>query len=639
MTADDLLHFARESRETPLELPRKPRLSRVRSWLYEALCASDPTVLVLELVVLCYYVATPGIFQGKASGDGFFGFMHLPGLFLHGNLDLRATVPEWAPSFGAAATGRVANPCPIGPDLVWAPTYLLGILLQKLRILRGAATGTPPPRFGQAAVDFWMAGLGTLLYGAVGIAALFRLLRRYAGVAAARFAIWASVLATPLCFYLVTQPLYQHAPSFSTVALLMERWDALLGVGKPERAAAARLRDHALLGALCGLAMLMRIQEGVWLLLPGLTLLEGLVARLRARDWPGAWRTVGQGMVVLAATAVVFLPQLLLWRYFYGTFTVPQQPGHMRWSEPAIVETLFSLRAGLFPWVPVLYLAVAGLTVRPLRGLTLRLLPVLLMEFWVNASAWDYHGSWAFGPRRFTDAMAIFAVGLAALFLALRRRGLRVALYAAAGFFIAYNGLLMELVRTRTIKSSSAGAFPAAQWIEWAKGPAWLGRALTRIGYPFAQPAGYLYAALYRIPVSAPEGILGSYFLERDWKVRSLVTLPSVPLSRPSPYVFPEAAPDGGTQTRVLVPLYTREPLELRIAASALRPEQLTATWNGHPLSFAQKGPMLSVSLPAEWVHCRGYWNVLRLSAPPGVTLERLDVISVVPWWRIPSAR
>ena len=85
----------------------------------------------------------------------------------------------------------------------------------------------------------------------------------------------------------------------------------------------------------------------------------------------------------------------------------PQKPGHIRWGDPAWIELLFSMRAGLFPWIPALYLVVPGLCWLMLRrprarALALALSLMFLGQLYVNAAVFDFHCSWAFGPRRLT---------------------------------------------------------------------------------------------------------------------------------------------------------------------------------------------------------------------------------------------
>lgn len=102
------------------------------------------------------------------------------------------------------------------------------------------------------------------------------------------------------------------------------------------------------------------------------------------------------------------------------------------------------MRAGIFPWVPLTYLSVCGLAIalRRHRALCLPLLVTALSELYVNASAWDFHGSWSFGPRCYTDAVVVFALGLAVLFAWLYRS--KRSLWRA-----------LLLLRTRSARSTS----------------------------------------------------------------------------------------------------------------------------------------------------------------------------------------
>ena len=383
--------------------------------------AGDPILTLLVLAVVVYYRASRGIFQGKASGDGFFGFMMLPGVILHHTFDLGVPAPEWAAVIGRETTGLVANGCPIGPAILWTPTYLLGLGLDRLaavpvlgtllRLL--VPTLHASPFTGRETADFYMAGLGSLAAGLFGVRLTFTLVARKLGVAAARFGVIGAVAATPLMFYLVTQPLYQHACAFFGVALLLERWDAWRGQ--------MTLGRWAALGALGGVAMLMRQQEGLFFLLPAIDALAELAQAVRGLDGRRLGRTLLGGMLFLGCAILVYAPQLLLWRHYYGSLRPPQEPGHFIWWNPAVIEALFSTRAGLFPWVPVLYLAVPGLLLarRRLDGLVWRLGLVFALELWLNASVWDYHGSWAYGPRRYTDAAGIVALGLGGMYVTL----------------------------------------------------------------------------------------------------------------------------------------------------------------------------------------------------------------------------
>ena len=629
--------------EAPAPPARPGRLRRA----WDLLAASDPALAALILLVVLYYACTRGIFQGKASGDGFFGFMYLPSLVFHRTVQMAPAVPKmWLPYFRDDVTGRTYNPCPIGTVPFWIAPYLLGLGLERI-----AAPFTHVDLSGQSPFDFFMAGLGSLAAGLAGVAILFRLLRRKLGAGAARAGAIASVLATPLVWYLVTQPLYQHACAFFAVTLLVERWDAFRS---DERGLTpARM---ALLGAIGGLAMLIRIQEVVWLLLPGMDVVRLSVRALTKRkasngaDGPPPLRTLAGGIALIAVCALVFAPQVAIWIYFFGKARTPQPPGHMRWADPAIVATIFSTRAGLLPWAPVLYLVPPGLWLarRRLGALAGALSLGFAVELWVNASAWDHWGSYTFGPRRFTDATVVFAAGVAGAWwwIAQRRRIGRALLATALALAIAMNGALMELLRANRIKSSGAWAFPASVWAGWAGAPRCLRSALEHAGDPFVQPAGWIYALAYHVPPSTFEGVVGNYLLERDCRVHAVLNHSGLSFADAGTFVPdgilgpPDAAKQVpvATRVRVLVPLFALEPVRLNVfgsfdpargGASAVR-----ATWNGAPVATTASGGHVTIEVPEARVRTRARTNELVLALPEGSKLSKLELESLGDYWR-----
>lgn len=625
-----------------------PRWARAWATLRD----SDRVLVALLLAVVAYYCVQPGIFEGKASGDGLLGYYYLPNLLYHHTFDLLPSLPPWRRAFFAPeATGHFANPEPLGPVLFWAPTWLVGQGLGWLyRLLAHAPAPSPP---GCSPFDYWMAGLGSLLAGLAGIVRLFRLLARRLDVGAARVGVLVAVGATPLCFYLTVQPLYQHACAFFCVTLLVERWDAWRH--------RIDVRCMALLGLLGGLAATMRLQEAIFLLLPGCQILVGGLRAARVRDGRSLAVHLACGLALTLGFVVALSPQLALWHWYYGHLRVPQPPGYMRWLNPALVESLFSLRSGLCPWMPVFYLVPLGLWLvrRRLGTMGLGLALLFLVELWVNASAWDFHASWSFGPRRYTDATITFAAGVAGLWWWATQRASswpRRALAMLLVFFVGYNLLLGELVRRQRINSSGAPARPASWWVERARGPRWLGALFDRVGYPFVQPAGWLWSLAHRVPVRSFEGVVGSYFLERDWRVRSATQMNALDFAHPGELVpeglseGPGAGPPGAStgkpplvpvaeRVRVLVPLMESEPLMLRLLGDfGGREAMVRASWNGEALDVVPgSGPgsgEVRFAVPAHLVRSRSRTNELVLSLPAATRLAKLVPVSLGTWWR-----
>jgi len=616
----------------------------------------DWSVWLVWLVLIVHYRATRGIFQGKGSGDGFLGFMYLPGLVLDHTFDLAKPAAEWIEPLGREVTGLVANPCPVGPIVFWLPFYLLGLLLHKLAALPGVglvlsvfvpAIDGKLPLTGRTEADLYMAGLGSLWAGMWGIKTLFALLSRRVGVPAARFATVFAVLASPLFWYLTTQPLYQHATAFFAVTMLLDAWDRYGQELSWQRCLS--------LGFWSGFATLQRPQEAMWMLPLALTMLGQLLVSIRRSALREALLTAGRGLLIVGVAALCFLPQVLLWTHYYGSPRAPQRAGHFLWSNPALIESLFSMRTGIFPWVPAMYLASIGLVIALRRwfAFTAPLLLTALIELYVNSSAWDFHGSWSFGPRRYTDAVVILALGLGTLYawLAPRLSGARWLrlLWAALAVLTIQNLTLVEWVRTRRTKSSSGGAYSAATWIRWAKGPEWLARTLERTGYPFLQPVSTVYALAYRTSLVNVENILGNFVNERDWRIREFVLTPQILVSERPPQVVegllpapttPPKTPQSGNvagRLRVLVPLVVSEPLRLVLEGEfQAKGLGVIVRWNGRRLLLeGSPGRQLSYRIDQADVKARPRWNELELSGlPSGTQLQRITVQSTSRWWK-----
>src|SRR5262245_55593892 len=161
------------------------------------------------LLLVVYYVVTPGVFQGKASGDGWFGFQYLRSLVYFRTLDMRQALPEFAPFFGVMGPGHhMPNRCPFGPALVQMPLYLVGIGLQTLA--EHIKWLHVPAGRGQSPFEAWVPALATLAGVLVGWRYTYVLVARWAGRTAARVGTIAAVWATPIVWYAVTQPMYQH---------------------------------------------------------------------------------------------------------------------------------------------------------------------------------------------------------------------------------------------------------------------------------------------------------------------------------------------------------------------------------------------------------------------------------------------
>jgi hypothetical protein len=366
-------------------------------------------ITALGALMIVAYVASILVFPKPGGrivfGDATHQFVQLRSIVFDRDLDfrneymrlygLRGGEPgtEWVTT-ELTATGHVRNYMPVGPALLEIPFCVLMAGAQSLLARAGLA---PWPdgyeRWFQA-----IPGVTGVLAATLAVWLAWRLARRYADPYSAGVAVLAMWLGSSAIYYSVISPGYSHASSMLAAALFFLCMDS--------RRAPSAVRSLAL-GALAGLAALMRWQDAVFLSVP---IIESLVRDIRWRDRLLHAGAAGVGWVL------AFSPQIVVWQVLYGQpLAVPQGSSFMHWTAPHLVDVLVSLNHGLFSWTPVVALSVVGLATVCLRqrALGLPLAVVLLVSWYVNAAVADWWAGEAFGARRFLSLFPLFVVGLA----------------------------------------------------------------------------------------------------------------------------------------------------------------------------------------------------------------------------------
>ena len=234
-------------------------------------------------------------------------------------------------------------------------------------------------------------------------------------------ALW---FGSNLAYYMSVEALTSHACSFFVVTLFAL---AALDPGEsPKRWAG--------LGLLLGLAILVRPEHALLALL--------LVPR---------WRAL---LVALPVAALVFAPQLLVWKEVTGRWFSPVAGNSEPYPRHAL-ETLFSTRHGLFVWHPVYLLGVLGLFApgpKRLRGMAAGVLAGATLFYGMRQTWWGFH---SFGNRYFVGLGFFFAVGLANGAAWVRAKcGRAWPVWAATALLLLWNGSLFLLYATRSISQA-----------------------------------------------------------------------------------------------------------------------------------------------------------------------------------------
>lgn len=322
-------------------------------------------------------------------------------------------------------TGRHINFGPIGTAVLWSPFYLAAhaaVLVSRSLGARVTADGLSRPYV--ISVCY-----ASALYGFLGFLLIHSTLRRFAGcqdvtAALAAAGLW---LGTPALYYMTIAPGFSHAASLFAVSLLLWLW-----LRSRERGGGS-VGEWLLLGAVGGLAGLVREQDALFLAVPGLWLVFE-TARRKSWLW-GSSRALALG----SAAAAVFSPQLVVYKALNGLYRPSRMvSGKLDYSSPHFLQVLFDPGHGLFVWTPLLLVAALGLlwaTVRRRDGVAALLSFAFLLQVWINGSLYTWTQGGSFGSRRFVAVTPIFAWGLG---LALTRVVPRVGRTAAAAILAVF---------------------------------------------------------------------------------------------------------------------------------------------------------------------------------------------------------
>lgn len=398
-------------------------------------------VLSLPLVTIRIYAA-----------DELQYFAPLRSLWKDGDLDYRNEYEHFLAGRGPDAPervmllgrttphGRAPSYATIGCALLWAPFFAAGDVVARIG-------GWPTDGF--AAPYVAAVCLASALYGFLGLWLLYLLAARIVSPRAAFGAALLGWWATALPFYLYVTPPMSHATSLFAASLFVFLWARGDWTKSAARAAA--------LGAAGGLATLVREQNALLLVLPGIALVSALATTgLRAGR---ELRRAARAAAALAAGFVLALvPQLLVWHSLFGRFApASERLSFFRPWPRHLGDVLLSANHGLASWHPAWILGVAGLAllVRRRRDVALPLLAVFTTNLLFLGSVTNWAGGMAFGQRRLLECLFVVVLGGAVLL----ERLPRVAAGAVGALLVWWNlSLLVQF---------GAGMIPREGPVDW----------------------------------------------------------------------------------------------------------------------------------------------------------------------------
>jgi hypothetical protein len=393
-----------------VETSRGSGVAALENWLRARLIA-----LCAVLVVLAGLTGLHGAQRGgfnwpvvRSDGEGYYAY--LPTWFIHRTLDFEVLaprfdgeIPDWTGIFRIPPDGRLMNIYPIGVAVLLAPFFLLAHVATTL-------SGAYPNDgySGPYQVSVWV---GALTYLCIGLWSLAAYLARFFRASTAFWTVVLLAFGTSLFHYSTYDAVFSHVFTFCFLSLLLlltaRFWEA------PDTSRAIAL------GAVCGILLLIRNYSAGYLLFV-LLYPAGLPGGLR-EGYALQWRRVG---VLLGTTALVAVPQMIIWKVLSGHFLLNSYEVtglRFHFLSPHVLDVLFSFQKGVFVWAPLLLVAVVGLVATAVRhpnrelANASRLGLLLIAGVTYLIASWQvWHMGGGFGHRGFVDLYPLFGIGLAA---------------------------------------------------------------------------------------------------------------------------------------------------------------------------------------------------------------------------------
>jgi len=330
--------------------------------------------------------------------DGVGYVAYLPALFARHTLSFLSifdAVPMGLP-LARTSTGWSANLWPFGLSFLWLPFYE-GARIAVHFFYRSIPQEWNPFYLGalNMASMLFGGGAGLLLYDAL----------------SSTLSSWKrQVLAllcffgTPLFYYSFCIGAMAHAASAFASGLFLWYWLKTTSIffGAP-----GYKRRWFLLGVLAGIAAMVRTQEIIILIAP----LWEWARKVRHHEESFKSKTP---LLLLGGVCLGLSPQLLIWRFLYGSYFGSPQIFNLALANFALGKSLFSSFHGLFAWTPLYFLASVGLflAAKERRWEAQPFIAILFSQILINSFYTAWWDMLSFSLRLLTGTFLIAGVGL-----------------------------------------------------------------------------------------------------------------------------------------------------------------------------------------------------------------------------------
>lgn len=379
--------------------------------------------IFFSLLLIISIIATGLIYTVHLNGppirsDGLGYYVYLPSIFIYNDLSLNKFIDSytanyhdektdtWNGSYKYENTNNYLNKYPVGVAVMSSPFFLVA---HAGTLVLSHFSGIPPDGHSDKLYHAAQAFSG-IFYGILGLLVLKRILDKYFSQKVIYITLIVITFGTNLFHYFTYDAVFSHAYSFflfTLFILLTIKW-----FEKPT------FKKSLALGLTTGLITIVRPTNALivlFFLFYGLSLTKFLQGfKKQVKTFMGNYKKI---IVICLATFAVVSIQLSYWYIITNKlFVFSYKNEYFDFTNPQILNVLFSIQKGLFFWCPALLLSIPGIyfLTKKIKGISLALVLFLVVNIYVVSSwwAWSYGGS--FGMRAIVDALPFFALPMAA---------------------------------------------------------------------------------------------------------------------------------------------------------------------------------------------------------------------------------
>ena len=330
-------------------------------------------------------------------------YSYLPALFIHKDISLEFTDAD--PAFFSRRFWPLQGPgdsrvlkMSMGMSMLYSPFFLTAHIYASLSKHVPADGFSPPYHLALL--------LGGVFYLLMGLLFLKKLLLWFFSPPVTAITLLLVVAGTNLFYYASFEAAMSHAYSFGLFAAFLfftVSWHKQPGLG-----------SAILIGLLTGLITLVRPSNIVILsffLFYGIKDVESLSQTFRTLR-----KNHLHVLVMGCLSFLIWLPQMMYWKHLTGEwFYWSYGEQSFFFTQPQILNGLFSFRKGWFIYTPIMMIAFGGMVLH-LKKRTVFILPLLVflaLNIYLVLSWWCWWYGGSFGLRAFIESYALLAIPMA----------------------------------------------------------------------------------------------------------------------------------------------------------------------------------------------------------------------------------